>query len=114
MKQRRENDRNMCAELLTVRWTDENGDSRSEVATLEDISTTGACLHLELAISPDTEVSLHYPNGKFKGKVKYCTFLDIGYFLGIEFDKGCRWSKADFKPAHLLELRTNPKTNTAS
>jgi len=104
MKQRRENNRDMCAELLTVRWTDGDGRTRSEAATLEDISATGACLQLEHSILPETQVSLHYPKGKYQGKVKYCTYHDIGYLLGMAFDDGYRWSKTDFEPSHLLEL----------
>src|SRR5713226_2011609 len=105
MKQRREKKRNMCAELLTIRWSEDDGRSREEMVTLEDISATGACLHLEHSIQPETEVSLHYPRGKYQGKVKYCTSQEIGYVLGIAFDEGYRWSKADFQPSHLLELR---------
>jgi hypothetical protein len=105
MKQRRENNRSMCAELLTIRWTDHDGATRSEVAGLEDISTTGACLNLEHSILPETEVALHYPNGKYLGKVKYCTYHETGYVLGIAFDEGYRWSRLDFEPSHLLEFR---------
>ena len=78
MKQRREKNRNMCAELLTIRWS-EDGRVRDEMVTLEDISATGACLHMELSIPPETDVSLHYPGGEYQGKVKYCTSQEIGY-----------------------------------
>src|SRR6185436_13951307 len=105
MKQRREHNRNLCAELLTIRWTDPDGRSRSELASLEDISATGACLQLELAIPLDTEISLHYSTGKYEGKVKYCTYEEIGFVLGMAFDDGYRWSKTDFQPGHLLEIR---------
>jgi hypothetical protein len=39
------------------------------------------------------------------GKVKYCVFREIGYFLGIEFEAGSRWSRNDFRPQHLLDPR---------
>jgi hypothetical protein len=104
MRRRRENNRNLCAELLTVRWTDHEGCSRSELAALEDISAMGACLQLQDSIEPETVVSIHYPNGKYQGKVKYCTFQEIGYVVGIAFGAGYRWSKKDFQPSHLLEL----------
>jgi len=109
MEQRRESNRNMCAELLTIRWTDGEGRSRSEVATLEDISATGACLQLEHLIPAATEVSLHYPNGKYKGKVKYCTYQGFGYVVGIAFHDGYRWSKTDFEPSHLVEIPMTPR-----
>jgi PilZ domain len=101
---RRQKKRNMCAELVMIGWT-EDGCSRNETGTLEDISATGACLYLEHSIPAETEVSLHYPKGKYRGKVKHCTSQEIGYLLGIEFNNGNRWSKLDFQPAHLLELR---------
>jgi hypothetical protein len=94
----------MCAELLTVHWREENGRERKEPATLEDISPMGACLQLEHSILPGTKVSLHYPKGRYLGTVKYCTCHNMGYLLGIAFDEGYRWSRADFEPAHLLEL----------
>jgi len=104
MKQRRESQRNMCAELVAIRWTDLDGCQRTEPATLEDISENGVCLHLEHLIEPDTEVSIVYPNGVFQGTVKYCTYEEIGYFLGVAFEEGYRWTKTDFQPSHLLEL----------
>ena len=104
MKERRETDRNMCAELLSVRWTDDEGHGRLDVASLEDISPKGACLHVEHSLPIGTKVVVHYPNGKYSGTVKYCKLQPNGYILGIAFDDGYRWSKADFEPAHLLEL----------
>jgi hypothetical protein len=107
MKQRRESQRNMCAELVAIRWTDADGCQRTEPATLEDISATGVCLHLEHLIEPDTVVTVVHPTGVFQGTVKYCTYEEIGYFLGVAFEDGYRWSKTDFQPSHLLELPAN-------
>jgi hypothetical protein len=102
---RHEKKRNLCAALLMISWTDEEGHNRSEIGTLEDVSTAGACLHLEHSIPAETEVSLHYPKGKYQGKVKYCTSEEIGYSVGIAFNNSHRWCKLDFQPAHLVELR---------
>ena len=96
-----------------ISWKEDDGRSRSETGTLEDISATGACLYLEHSIPAGTVVSLHYPKGKYQGKIKYCRFQEIGYSLGIAFDNRKRWSKLDFQPAHLLELRLlHPKKVT--
>jgi hypothetical protein len=108
MEDRRKNDRSMCAELLTVHWID-GGRSRIDVAGLEDISTNGVCLQIEQPIPVGTPVSIHYPSGKYRGKVKYCESHPIGYLLGIAFDEGYRWSKSDFEPSHLLELPSFPQ-----
>ena len=104
MKQRRAGPRTMCAELLTIRWTDRMGKDRSAVVSLEDISEAGACLRSEYAILPETAVSLHYSSGKYQGAVRYCTYETSGFLIGVAFDDGYRWSKADFEPSHLLEV----------
>ena len=74
----------MCAELLTIKWADK-GHLRSEEAALEDISPTGARLKLQDPIPVETEISLHYPKGKYLGKVKYCTFEETGYVFPVTF-----------------------------
>jgi hypothetical protein len=102
----------MCAELLTIQWIGDDGRSRSEAVTLEDITPTGACLHLEDPIPPETKVSLHHGEGKYEGTVKYCTSQEIGYLVGISFDDGYRWSTTDFQPSHLLEV--DPKEAAAT
>jgi hypothetical protein len=37
--------------------------------------------------------------------VRYCVYRDIGYFLGVEFEPGFRWSVRMFRPQHLLDPR---------
>jgi hypothetical protein len=32
-------------------------------------------------------------------------YREIGYFLGIEFEPGSRWSEQQFKPQHMLDPR---------
>ena len=102
--QKRKNDRNLCAELVKTVFMDKAGRKRILMAALEDISASGACLQLEDPIPVGTAISILYPSGRYHGRVKYCKFQQTGYFLGIEFDPGYRWSKEDFEPAHLLEL----------
>jgi hypothetical protein len=104
MQGRRQNSRHLCAEIITIRWTDNDGCTRSEVATLEDISARGACVQLEQSIPLETKVSLHNPKSEYTGTVKYCIYREFGYLLGIAFDDGYRWSKTDYQPSHLLEL----------
>lgn len=88
-----------------ISWTEEGGVTRMEIAALEDISATGACLHLEHHIPAEATVSLHHPKGKYEGKVRYCRSQEMGYLLGIVFDPGYRWTRLDFQPSHLLGLR---------
>jgi len=104
MTRRSDDERILCAELLTIHWMDEDGAIRSEAASLEDISSSGACIHLEHTIPIDTQVLIEHSAGCYPAKVKYCVYQEIGYFLGVGFDEGYRWSKADFWPSHLLEM----------
>ena len=72
---------------------------------LEDISLSGACVQVDVPIPLGTPVSISYGKGDLVGFVKYCVFREIGYFLGIEFNAGSRWSQREFKPQHLLDPR---------
>jgi hypothetical protein len=95
----------LCADLVKIEWRDKNGTKQSLVANLEDISASGACLQMEAEIPLQSVVSVSYENGNFQGKVRYCLFKDIGYFVGIEFEPGYRWNAKQFKPMHLLDPR---------
>ena len=95
----------LCADLVDIQWTDENGKKRRTVANLEDISLTGACVHVDAPIAPGTRVHIAYPKGELKGSVRYCVYRDIGYFLGLEFEPGHTWSPKQFTPQHMLDPR---------
>ena len=106
MEQKRKEERSMCADLLKVRWRTESGAQRIEFGTLEDISAAGACIQLEEPINPGTRLTLFYPDGKYRGRVKYCIAQGSIYLVGMQFDPGCQWSMNDYKPSHLLQLRS--------
>jgi hypothetical protein len=95
----------LCADLVDVHWRDQNGRLRRGVANLEDISLSGACLQVERPVALGATVHINYPAGELTGRVKYCVFRDIGYFLGVEFETGSQWSQREFKPQHLLDPR---------
>lgn len=105
MLDRRVEPRMLCADLVDVRWKDNSGRSKRLVANLEDISLSGACLQVEKAIPLQTVIRITYPKGELRGIVRYCVFREIGFFLGIEFDNGSRWSLRDFQPQHMLDPR---------
>jgi hypothetical protein len=100
----RREDRELCADLVKVRWKLESGQSRNEWAILEDISPSGACLGIEEPIPDDTPVSLQFNNDRCQARVKYCIFEGINYLLGVQFE-GYRWSRRKFKPEHLVQFR---------
>ena len=105
MFDRRVEPRMLCADMVDVQWTDKAGKIRKGVANLEDISLSGACLQVDRPVPQGTSFRISYPNGELTGVVKYCVFREIGYFLGIEFEPGCKWSARHFKPQHLLDPR---------
>lgn len=105
MDERRIDNRLLCAELVQVSWEDDAGRKRRRVANLEDISLSGICLQVEKAVPQGTLMRMSYGDGELVGIVRYCVFRDIGYFLGIQLEEGCRWSTQHYKPQHLLDPR---------
>lgn len=105
MLDRRIEPRMLCADLVDIQWRDQTGRSRRGVANLEDISLSGACLQVERPVPRGCPIRIAYPSGELSGAVKYCVFREIGYFLGVEFDPGHRWSQRSYRPQHLLDPR---------
>jgi len=117
MQDRRSEPRLLCADLVEVEWKDKSGRSRRSVANLEDISLSGACLQLDTAIPLHTKVIITYANGTLTGEIRYCVYREIGYFLGVQFDDGVKWSQRSFKPMHLFDprkLATKPGKSSRS
>ncbi len=105
MLDKRYEPRLLCADMVELCWKDKSGRSKKSVANLEDIALSGACLQLDVPIPLQTAVRITHAKGELAGKVKYCVFREIGYFLGIEFDEDSRWSQKHFKPQHMLDPR---------
>jgi hypothetical protein len=105
MLDRRKIPRLLCAEIVDVSWRDDGGRANKSAANLEDISLAGACLQVDSPIPLGTTVRITHAQGELAGTVKHCVFHEIGYFLGIEFDPGSRWSAKQLKLQHLLDPR---------
>ncbi|MGD0616570.1 MAG: PilZ domain-containing protein [Bryobacteraceae bacterium] len=105
MVDRRVEPRLLCSDLVDFEWRDKSGRTKRCIANLEDISLSGACLQLDRPIPLGSPMRITYPKGELIGAVRYCVFREIGYFLGVEFDDGCRWSQRQFRPQHLLDPR---------
>ena len=105
MQERRTEPRLLCADLVEVRWKDKSGRTKKAVANLEDISSAGACLQLESSVPLHAAVRISYAKGELTGTVRYCVYREIGYFLGVQFEDGNRWSQRNFKPMHLFDPR---------
>lgn len=106
MSERRSEPRMLCADLVDIRWKDKTGKSCRAVANLEDISPSGACIQVDSQIPLGATVEVSYPKGSFSGVVRYCSFREIGFYIGLMFETGCRWSENSFKPMHLFDPRT--------
>ncbi|HYK91149.1 MAG TPA: PilZ domain-containing protein [Acidobacteriota bacterium] len=109
MRQQRQEHRSLCADLVQVGWKLEDESKHTEWATLEDISSRGACVKLDEPIPPGTLVSLRFPKGGCVARIKYCVADHTGgHLLGVLFENGYRWSRTKYKPEHLVQFRLRP------
>jgi len=102
----------LCADMVALFWKDRSGRSCRVAALLEDISSSGACLQTETAIPLGAEVRWQRRRKSLAGEVRYCVYREIGYFVGVEFYSGSRWSKQDYLPDHSLDLQHFLDRNT--
>jgi len=104
MKRIRREERSLCADLLSLCWRDSRGIQKRDFGSLEDISPHGACFQVEDPVPPGTLLTIICPGGKLRGSVKYCKFEQNGYFVGVEFAPGYRWTRQQYDPPHLLRI----------
>lgn len=105
MPDRRLEGRLLCSDVLEIQWKDKSGWVRTCTALLEDISAAGACLQTEIPIPARSKVELRIRKRTLSGEVRYCTFREFGYFVGLEFPDEQRWSLRLFRPKHLVDVR---------
>lgn len=95
----------LCADMVDVCWKERSGKKRQATGILEDISPSGACLQLETSVPLGVQIGWSSPKQEFTGRVRYCVYREIGYFVGVEFNPTSKWSKQAYKPQHLLDLK---------
>ena len=72
-------------------------DERAEQSrTLKTYRSPAHARQVDAPIPIETTLRICYPKGELQGRVCYCVFREIGYFLGIEFEPGFRWSMRQF------------------
>jgi hypothetical protein len=49
------------------------------------------------------KVQISCSKGRFEGSVAYCFFREIGYYIGVKFAEGTKWSKRNYRPKYLLD-----------
>jgi len=105
VRERRAEPRLMCSDLIKVRLEDAGADAAEMTVNLEDISPSGACVLFAEPVAAGARVCLRLGRYKFRGRVQYTTHNEIGYFAGIRFDAGRKWSRKMYEPEHLLDPR---------
>lgn len=93
----------MCAHLVALRPSAPGGFRRGMTGVLEDISSSGACLQVDTPVTTGAPMTLVIGRHAFPGTVRYCIFRETGYFIGLQFDSGIRWSREQVVPEHLLD-----------
>jgi hypothetical protein len=104
MQDRRAEGRMLCADMIHVQWNLRNECRQSATAILEDISPSGACLQLELEVPVGSKISWRSSNHRFSGRVRYCVYREIGYYVGVEFEDDSKWSESTYQPDHMLDV----------
>jgi hypothetical protein len=99
--ERRAEPRLWCSDLIKVRV--EGVEPAEFTANLEDISPSGACVQFEQPVTAGAKIMLMLGRHRLQGRVRYCVHNEIGYFAGIQFDPGRKWSRELYLPKHLLD-----------
>ncbi len=105
MQDNRSEIRMMCADVVEASWTDKDGEIQRADALLENISPSGVCLQFEIAVPLGVSLRFVCEEHEFSGEVRYCQYVEIGYFVGVELEPQSHWSRRTFKPQHLLDLQ---------
>lgn len=98
---RRHMPRNLCSELVEVVFEDQQGNSVSTVALVEDLSDSGICVSSSLPVSPGRIVRLRAEGFNGRGVVRYCELGEYSYLWGLELAPGWR---GEWHPSHELPL----------
>ena len=100
----RRSDRLMCSELVEIAFQDQTGRWIRETGVIEDVSSNGLGVSLNLPVAVGHAVTVSNPRFRSQATVKHCEFEEYGYLLGLEFSSGFQWNHADWEPEHLLRL----------
>lgn len=94
---RRRESRALTAALIAI--TDEHQDTSTCV--LEDLSSSGACIHSDIALKVDTPVKLKAGSIVHTGVVKHCNATGEGFTIGIHFAES-QWPVPIEFPIHWI------------
>jgi hypothetical protein len=94
---RRRESRALTAALIQI--TDEHEDISTCV--LEDLSSSGACIHSDIALQVGKQVEIKAASVVHAGVVKYCKPDNEGFTIGIQFVGG-KWPSPIGFPIHWI------------
>jgi hypothetical protein len=103
MREKRTEPRLLCSDLIEVGI--EGAGTARLTANLEDISPSGASILFEKPVAAGARVRLKLGRNELRGYVTHCSHNEIGYFAGVRFDDGQKWSRKLYTPKHLLDPR---------
>jgi hypothetical protein len=105
MEIKRSEPRFMCSEPVNILVND-GGALAEGIANLEDISPSGACVHLHEAIRVGANIEIVCSSCSFKGTVRNCRYTVAGFDVGMEFANAKAWNLQRYEPKHLLLVAT--------
>ena len=103
-REKRQTDRQMCSDFISLAWADQNGRRLSDTGLLEDVSPGGVCVSMKLPVGVGYTVYLHTRGFEGEAEVRYCNLGEYGYLVGLEFINGTGWDQEKWRPKHLLEV----------
>lgn len=110
ISEQRRHDRLLCAGLVDVRWSDENGYPCETVANLDNLSPGGACLFLDSPIPKGTRVAIGHLICQVEAEIRFCSPSELGWVVGAQFLTGKTPGIRACNPRHAVD----PKTITHS
>ena len=94
---RRRESRALTAALIDI------VDQHEDISTcvLEDVSSSGVCIHSDIALQVGVKVKVNAASVVHDGLVRYCKPCGEGFTVGIEFIDGQRTTPIEF-PIHWI------------
>lgn len=105
--ERRGSKRLLCSDLVQIAWVDNSGRRHSEIAILENLSSSGAGLFCGVRVPAGSAIELLCGAATLGGRVQHCEFRENGFLVGVVLSSGPKWPGKpgdEFYPEHLLDV----------
>lgn len=110
ISEQRRHDRLLCAGLVEVRWSDEDGYPCETMANLDNLCPGGACLLVDSPIPAGTRIAIGHLICQVQAEIRYCSSSELGWEVGAQFLTGKTPGIQACHPSHSVD----PKTVTQS